>query len=103
MSQVNHIDFELMQDILASHPCAKADAIFFLDTLEHLIPCLPPACISGLLSTVRKYLQPVSDPTLRPHLDSAHSVFLAILARGDILHNQILPYIDLVYSVPAPC
>src|SRR5271170_2285625 len=91
---------QLKPDIQRRHPAAKADALFFLDTLEQLIPVLPPETIRGILFIARHYLQPLSDPSLRAHLESAHSVFLAILARGDVLHDQILPYLDKVYSVP---
>jgi hypothetical protein len=40
--------------------------------------------------------------TGRTHLESAHSVFLAILARGDILQDEIPQYIRYVYAVTAP-
>jgi len=96
---IHSLDVSLKGDIQARHPAAKADALYFLDTLEQLIPILPPATIRGVLSIVRHYLQPLSDPSLRAHLESAHSVFLAILARGDILHDQILPYLEQVYTV----
>lgn len=89
----------LKVDIQARHPAAKADALYFLDTLEQLIPILPPATIRSVLFIVRHYLQPLSDQSFRAHLESAHSVFLAILARGDILHDQILPYLEQVYTV----
>jgi hypothetical protein len=46
---------------------------------------------------VRRYLD--SSKTPKKHLESAHSVFLAILARGDLLHAEILPYLSQVYSV----
>jgi hypothetical protein len=89
---------QLTLDPFAQHPSPKADALYFLDTLEHLIPILPPPIIHSILPIIGQYLQPQSTP--RSHLESAHSVFLAILARGDILHDQILPYIDQVYTVP---
>jgi len=87
------------KDIRAQHPSAKASALYFLDTLEHLIPILPPETINAVLPTLQAYLRPRPDPTFRAHLESAHSVFLAILARADILHGQILPYLDMVYAV----
>ena len=99
-----HIVLQLTIDTLAQHPSAKADALYFLETLEHFIPILPPPTIHSILPIIRQYLQPQSTP--RPHFESAHSVFLAILARGDILHDQIFPYIDQVYNVsllPCPC
>jgi hypothetical protein len=87
----------LTGDPLARHPCAKADALYFLDTLEHFIPIIHPTNIQAVLPVIREYLQP--QLTSRTHLESAHSVFLSILARGDILHDQILPYLDQVYNV----
>src|SRR5271154_363060 len=93
-----HLRVRLKPDIQTRHPAAKADALFFLDTLEQLIPVLPPGTIRGILFIARHYLQPLSDPSLRAHLESAHSVFLAILARGDILQDQILPYLEKVYN-----
>jgi hypothetical protein len=86
-----------------THPSSRADTLFFLDTLEHFIPILPPATIHIILPVIREYLSLSSDPTLRAHLESAHSVFLAILARGDILHDQILAYLSQVYTVPLSC
>jgi hypothetical protein len=84
--------------IPANHPAAKADTLFFLDTLEHLIPILQPHTIHNILPIIRQYLSQTSDITLRAHLESSHSVFLAILARGDILHDEIFPYITQVYN-----
>lgn len=89
----------LIIDPSIRHPCAKADSLYFLDTLEHLVPILPPSNIHAILPIVRGYLQPQA--AARSHLESAHSVFLAILARGDIiLHDQIQPYTNQVYNVP---
>lgn len=82
-------------DIL--HPAARADSLYFLDTLEHFVPSLSPLAICSLLPLIRRYLHPRT--TSQKHLESAHSVFLSILARGDILHDQTLPYLDQVYSV----
>jgi hypothetical protein len=87
------------RDPFADHPSSRADALFFLDSLEHLIPILPPQKVYDLLPVIRKYLQTLSDSSLHRHLESAHSVFLGILARGDILHDEILPYLELVYTV----
>jgi hypothetical protein len=84
---------------MATHPAAKADSLFWLDTLEHLIPVLPLETIQLILPVVREYLSITSDMSLRAHLNSAHSVFLAILARGAVLDDQIPAYINQVYSV----
>jgi hypothetical protein len=81
------------------HPSSRADTLFFLDTLEHIIPILSPSTIHTILPVIQEYLSISFDSTLRAHLESAHSVFLAILARGDILHDQILIYISQVYMV----
>lgn len=94
-----YLQYIAYRDIRAQHPSAKANALYFLDTLEHLIPIIPPETINTVLPTLQAYLRPRPDPMFRAHLESAHSVFLAILARGDILHNQILPYLDTVYAV----
>ena len=80
------------------HPSALADALYFLDTLEHFIPTLPQDVVYRHLPIIRTYIQLPSNPALRPHLESAHSVFLAILARGDMLQDQIPIYLNEVYT-----
>jgi len=93
------LGYQLMIAVSTRHPCLKADALFFLDTLEQVIPVLPPSFIQPLLPVVESYVSNLADASLRPQLESAHSVFLAILARRDIVHDQILPYVEKVYTV----
>lgn len=88
---------------LPEHPTQRADSLFYLDTLEQFIPVLPTQEIQKVLGTVYLSLDCVSEISLRAHLEAAHSVFLAILGRGDILHDQIISYLDRVYTVlPLP-
>jgi hypothetical protein len=90
-------------DSQPQHPSSKSDTLFFLDTLEHFIPILPQREVNALIPFINAFLQLPTDITLRPHLESAHSVFLAILARGDLLQNYIPSYINQIYSVLPFC
>lgn len=82
-----------------SHPAVKADILFFLDTLEYFVPILPRQEIPSLVPIVQDFLSP-EESRDKKHLESAHSVYLAILARGDIsLPHEI--YIQTIYSVPS--
>jgi hypothetical protein len=65
--------------------------------MEHFIPILPPEIIKQYLPLIRSYLRP-SSLSLRRHLESAHSVFLAILARGDLLQDEIPSYLTEIYT-----
>jgi len=84
-----------------THPAIKADTLFFLDTLEYFIPVLPVKQTLEMVPVVRGYLGPVDEGVDKKVLESAHSVFLAILARGDISIPHE-PYIQTIYSVPPP-
>jgi hypothetical protein len=85
---------------VTTNPAASADSLFWLDTLEYLIPVLPLESIQLIMPVVRGYLSLTWDVSLRAQLESAHSVFLAILARGAVPNDQIPAYINQVYSVP---
>ena len=83
---------------IPQHPSKAADALYFLDTLEHFISILPEdIIIQHYLPITRIYLS-LSNPSFRRHLESAHGVFLAILARGDLLHSELPTYLTVVYS-----
>ena len=83
-----------------THPAIKANTLFFLDTLEYFIPVLSAQQTLEMVPVVRRYLGPVEGVD-KKILESAHSVFLAILARGDISIPHE-PYIQTIYSVPPP-
>jgi hypothetical protein len=82
------------------HPAFKADTLFFLDTLEYFVPILPREDLFSLTSMVQEYLSPEKGREKKV-LESAHSVYLAILARGDISLSQER-YIKIIYSVLPP-
>ncbi|KAF8455413.1 hypothetical protein BGX38DRAFT_1168767 [Terfezia claveryi] len=55
--------------------------LFFLNTVEHLIPILPSPLIHDLLIPIcTPYLSASRDPNLHSQFESAHSVMLAIIA-----------------------
>ncbi|RPB18486.1 hypothetical protein L211DRAFT_854086 [Terfezia boudieri ATCC MYA-4762] len=55
--------------------------LFFLNTVEHLIPILPSPLIHDLLIPIcAPYLSASHDPNLHSQFESAHSVMLAIIA-----------------------
>jgi len=84
----------------AVHPSASADTLFFLDTLEYFIPMLPIQEIHQLVPVVQTYLAPHVGGD-KKILESAHSVYLAILARG-LISVSYDNYIQTTYSVPPP-
>jgi hypothetical protein len=94
----NHIPLEHTPD--HGHPAIKADTLFFLDTLEYFVPILPREDLFSLTSMVQEYLSPEKGRDKKV-LESAHSVYLAILARGDVSLSQER-YIQIIYSVLPP-
>ena len=63
------------------------------------MPILPRQEIPPLVPIVQGFLSPEKDRE-KKHLESAHSVYLAILARGDIT-LPLEHYIQTIYSVPS--
>lgn len=55
--------------------------LFFLNTIEHLVPILPAQLIHNLLIPMcTPYLSSSRDPNLHAQFEAAHSVMLAIIA-----------------------
>jgi hypothetical protein len=89
------IHLHLGTDVALSNSSAasSADALFFLDTLEYFIPILPADSLPRILPVLETYLSPPYSTTRQAHLESAHTNFLALLARGSVL-NHIPHYLS---------
>lgn len=66
--------------------------LFFLNTVEHIIPILPSPLIHNLLIPIcTPYLSASRDPNLHDQFESAHSVMLAIIAAAPTPSSSTSP------------